>query len=279
MSTYENYESVSKTYDDQRKAMGSDVIAGMIQLYCKKPLSELHVLDAGCGTGNYARDLLDHGCGHVTLLDASPGMLEKARAKVADYIESGRVKDIVEAKLPKIPFPDGTFDAVMFNLVLHHIDSKDDETYSEAVQALAESRRVIGPNGIIIITTVLKDNITNIWYCNLNEKLNKRFCKRMPSLEQFNSMFRACALKCVQRMNFLGSSLVSNYGNYEGPLDKEWRSFISYWAYATDEELDEIKQKVTDLKEKGQLVSWCKARDHVDTSGFITLFLCQPKSS
>jgi len=38
MSSYENYESVSKFYDDQREAIGSDVIAGMMQFYCGKPL-------------------------------------------------------------------------------------------------------------------------------------------------------------------------------------------------------------------------------------------------
>jgi len=79
------------------------------------------VLDAGCGTGNYAAELLQYGCGYVTLLDASPGMLEKAREKMAQQIQSGRVKEVIEAKLPAIPYPDQTFDAVMFNLVLVYI--------------------------------------------------------------------------------------------------------------------------------------------------------------
>lgn len=74
-------------------------------------------MDAGCGTGNYAKALIEYGVGNVTLLDASSGMLEKARVKLADEIKSGKVKDVVEATMPPIPFPDGTFDAVMFNLV------------------------------------------------------------------------------------------------------------------------------------------------------------------
>jgi ubiquinone/menaquinone biosynthesis C-methylase UbiE len=44
-------------------------------------------------------------------------MLEKAKAKLADSIESGKVKEVVEATMPPIPFPDDSFDAVMFNLV------------------------------------------------------------------------------------------------------------------------------------------------------------------
>ena len=78
---------------------------------------DLHVLDAGCGTGNYAKALIEHGVGHVTLLDASSGMLEKAKAKLSDDIDSGKVKDVVEATMPPIPFPDASFDVVMFNMV------------------------------------------------------------------------------------------------------------------------------------------------------------------
>lgn len=78
---------------------------------------DLHVLDAGCGTGNYAKALLDFGVGSVTLLDASRGMLDKAREKLADEIASGRVKEVVETAMPPLPFPDASFDVVMFNLV------------------------------------------------------------------------------------------------------------------------------------------------------------------
>lgn len=53
----------------------------------------------------------------MTLLDASSGMLEKAKEKLSDHIASGKVKDVVQATMPPLPFPDESFDAVMFNLV------------------------------------------------------------------------------------------------------------------------------------------------------------------
>ena len=72
------------------------------------------MLDAGCGTGNYSKDLLEMGLGHVTMLDASEGMLNKARVKMEPFKDKVTIKQGV---LPDLPFPNGTFDMVMFNLV------------------------------------------------------------------------------------------------------------------------------------------------------------------
>lgn len=43
MSKYENYESASKNYDKQRFAMGADVMAAMMQFYCRKPLKVIFI--------------------------------------------------------------------------------------------------------------------------------------------------------------------------------------------------------------------------------------------
>ena len=75
---------------------------------------QMTVLDAGCGTGNYALGLLDAGLGHITMMDGSDGMLNAARAKMANY------KDNTEYRLgslPQLPFADESFDVVMFNQV------------------------------------------------------------------------------------------------------------------------------------------------------------------
>ena len=78
---------------------------------------DVHVLDAGCGTGNYAKALIDYGVGKVTLMDASHNMLSKARDKLKDAIDKKIVDQVIEAKLPKIPVEDGTFDMVLYSLV------------------------------------------------------------------------------------------------------------------------------------------------------------------
>ena len=74
----------------------------------------MSVLDAGCGTGNYALGFLDAGVGRITMFDGSDGMLQTARTKTANY------HGIVEyrlGRLPQLPFADESFDVVMFNQV------------------------------------------------------------------------------------------------------------------------------------------------------------------
>ncbi|XP_045194269.2 uncharacterized protein LOC123549862 isoform X3 [Mercenaria mercenaria] len=276
MSKYEDYNSASRNYDNQRFAMGSDVMAAMIQFHCGKPLKDLHVLDAGCGTGNYAKALIDYGVGQVTLLDASPGMLEKAKVKLADAIESGKIKEVVEATMPPIPFPDASFDAVMFNLVLHHLDPTGSGNFIEATQTLKEAVRILRPGGTVIISTCLPSVITHsLWYAQLNMSLTKRFNKIMPSVKQLDEMFEVCQLRCEQKLNILGSDLIKDYYNFEGPLDKSWRDAVSYWKFATPDELNDVKQKVLELKEAGELEQWAKEHDHANTSGYLTILFCK----
>jgi ubiquinone/menaquinone biosynthesis C-methylase UbiE len=50
-------------------------------------------------------------------MDASSGMLEQTKKKLVNAIENNIVTDVVQNKLPKIPFGNGTFDAVLFSLV------------------------------------------------------------------------------------------------------------------------------------------------------------------
>jgi predicted RNA methylase len=67
MSNYAEYESLSNAYDNGRSAVGSEWYVASFLTKLEAPLTELHVLDAGCGTGNYARALLDAGVSKVGL--------------------------------------------------------------------------------------------------------------------------------------------------------------------------------------------------------------------
>ena len=78
---------------------------------------DVYVLDAGCGTGHYAKVLADMGVGKLCLLDASSEMLNIAKHKLEDNIKQNVVDAVIKAKLPDLPFVDGTFDVVMFNNV------------------------------------------------------------------------------------------------------------------------------------------------------------------
>jgi trans-aconitate 2-methyltransferase len=73
------------------------------------------VLDAGCGTGRVTRELLERlPRGRVIAVDASPAMVERARAELGDRAEV-LVADLAELELPE------PVDAIVSTAVFHWI--------------------------------------------------------------------------------------------------------------------------------------------------------------
>ena len=97
---------------------------------------ETNLLDAGCGTGAFARALIAEGAtpGRVTLLDPS----EKMLARCAD-IQAHRVK----GRLDAIPFQDARFDMVTCAWAL--------ETVQDPDLAVQELCRVVRPGGALCL--------------------------------------------------------------------------------------------------------------------------------
>jgi SAM-dependent methyltransferase len=92
-------------------------------------------LDCGCADGGYSIGLLERGAKRVVGLEVLPERVAAARARCAN------VKDItfVEGESERLPFPDATFDGVLLNEVLEHVDDEH--------QTLVEARRVLRPGG------------------------------------------------------------------------------------------------------------------------------------
>ena len=100
----------------------------------------LRVLDAGCGPGFYAEELIGRGA-EVVAFDRSPAMVELAQARVGGGA-SIRVHDLAQ---PLDWLEDASFDAALMALVLHHVDDR--------VAALREIHRVLRPGGHLAIST------------------------------------------------------------------------------------------------------------------------------
>lgn len=96
-----------------------------------------YVLDAGCGAGMAAQMAASHGA-NVSGFDASEALLEIARERVP-------AGDFRLADLESVPFEDASFDVVTgFNSF---------QFASNPVQALREARRVVKPDGKIVVMT------------------------------------------------------------------------------------------------------------------------------
>jgi ubiquinone/menaquinone biosynthesis C-methylase UbiE len=93
-------------------------------------------LDLGCGTGSHALALAARGL-DVVGVDFVPGMLARAGQK-ADLL--GLTLELVEHDLTRpLPFPDGSFGAVICSYVLQVI--------ADTVAVLSKIRRVLGAGG------------------------------------------------------------------------------------------------------------------------------------
>lgn len=91
------------------------------------------VLEVGCGPGDDARRLAAKGH-DVTALDVEA---HSGWAIVAPGVT------FIESSAERLPFPDGSFDAVIERDALHHI--------GEPGRALREMRRVLRPEGVAVI--------------------------------------------------------------------------------------------------------------------------------
>jgi len=92
------------------------------------------VLDCGCGHGMAAVVLARRGA-DVTAIDLSPGYVREAEERAA---ANGVRVACRTADAEDLPFPDGAFDAVWGNAILHHLDLG---------RAGRELRRVLRPGG------------------------------------------------------------------------------------------------------------------------------------
>jgi ubiquinone/menaquinone biosynthesis C-methylase UbiE len=103
---------------------------------------EADVLEVGCGDGNIWRENLDRipDGWRLILSDLSPGMVEAARGAIGERAE------YVVADVQELPFADGSFDGVIANHMLFHVEDRPG--------ALAEIARVLRPGGLFCATAI-----------------------------------------------------------------------------------------------------------------------------
>jgi len=109
-----------------------------------------NVLDCGCGEGFYTMVLNELYSCNITALDSDIKLLNMAKARLGS---SSKVT-FVKMDAQELPFPDNSFDKIIFTEVLEHIP--DDQS------ALKELFRILRPGGIIAIT-VPNHNYPFLW--------------------------------------------------------------------------------------------------------------------
>lgn len=112
-----------------------------------------HILDVGCGTGIFTRDVLVAGV-RVTGIDLSIPMLQRAVVRLGQTGFSG-----VAADMRALPFADHTFDRVFSMTAI--------EFLVDARPGIGELHRVVRPGGCVVLTTL---NSLSPWAARRQEK-------------------------------------------------------------------------------------------------------------
>ncbi|MDP4178390.1 MAG: methyltransferase domain-containing protein [Bacillota bacterium] len=111
------------------------------------------ILEIGCGDAslwikNYKKIPLSWD---ITLTDFSEGMLKDAQINLANYKSRFKLK-LVDVR--DIPYEDSSFDAVIANNMLYHVDNKE--------QAFSEIHRVLKDGGHFYASTVGKKHMAEL---------------------------------------------------------------------------------------------------------------------
>jgi ubiquinone/menaquinone biosynthesis C-methylase UbiE len=122
----------------------------LIQEYSKK--KNLRILDIGCGTGKNVEAF--SSLGEVWGLDNSKEAIM--------FCKKRGLKNLKLGNLDKTGFKDGYFDVVTMLDVLEHLEDQD--------KALNEIKRILRPNGILIITVPAFSWLWSQWDVVLHHK-------------------------------------------------------------------------------------------------------------
>ena len=131
----DGWETRSQTYDDYWTALTDRLSDPLLDAVGAGP--GLRLLDVACGPGHLTARAYDRGATSVGV-DIAAAMVELARRRFPQA-------EFRRADAQSLPFPDGSFDAVVANLAVPHLGRPE--------RAVAEFNRVLTPGGRLALTT------------------------------------------------------------------------------------------------------------------------------
>lgn len=261
MSSYEDYDAASGGYDRTRWPIGLELIVGCLAQGAT-PLHRMTVLDAGCGTGNYAQALLAHAA-RIEAVDLSAGMLAIARAKLAEALAAGRIA-FHQASIAALPFDDATLDGAMVNQVLHHLADDPEGGFPAHRQVIRELARVLRPGGVLTINTCAQPQMRDAFWANslIPQARRTAMARRIMPLDDVATAMSEAGLEVRGRFVPVDALMQGpGYLDPHGPLRPDWRAGDSIWALLDPQELAALEARLCALHRQGALERYLAEHD------------------
>jgi SAM-dependent methyltransferase len=229
------YTGQAPRYDSTR-GVSTSILTAVLRALEGAPGREL--FDIGGGTGNYAAALRKHGWS-PTVIDRSPSMLEKARAKGLPALE---------ADATSLPLGDGVADAVTMISMLHQV--------ADWRGALREARRILRPGGRLAVMLLTADHIREVsWVYWWFPSMGASALARRPSIAELLGELPGGQALPLEITDLEDGSIAALCRFPERILDPAWRhqtTFFEQLARTHPEELDQGLRRLHQELESGR---------------------------
>lgn len=240
---------MARSYDQTRAPIGVDIVLDFLG---RNPIALRHqrLLDAGCGTGNYTLALSSE-LGHISAADANPKMLDCARSK----LDGADNTEFHHAQLQALPFDAESFDGVIINQVLHHLDDGSDPSYPTCGKAFGEFTRVMKPGAVLVVNTCSHEQLRRgFWPYALIPEACERMCGRHIPIPQLIDTLDKLGLAHHGERPVTDPPLQGDaYFDTHGPFSSSWRSGDSIWSTVSDTELKTALARLDELEKIHEL--------------------------
>jgi SAM-dependent methyltransferase len=188
------------------------------------------VLDIGCGTGRVAAALAERGA-RVWGVEPEPRMAELARK---------RLSTVKLAPAEQLPFKDGWFDRAVMVLVIHLVDRP---------RAFAEARRVLAPDGRLVIATFDPAHFERYWLNRFYPSLEGIDRSRFPEPTALQSELEEAGFGAVRLLPLSQRAVIGR----EEALARVRGRFISPLQLLDEEEYQQgLKRMEEELPEENE---------------------------